>query len=120
MILKDEFDFRWTEVISGTALSLLLWSLDIHPPYIVTLETGEPIEELPRIGLAVDISFWSLAILCQLITRIYTKLKHPLMNNESSNELFSNISLLVCFILRFIPPILNAFSFPAFVVYPLR
>ena len=96
----------------GSVLSLLLWSLDIHPPYVIVLETGEPLEKLPRIGFAVDISFWSLAILCQLITRVYTKLKHPLMNNESSNELFSNL----CFIVRCVPPILNAFSFPTFIV----
>jgi hypothetical protein len=74
MILKGDFDFRWTEVISGTALITLLWSLDIHPPYVIVLETGndEAFENIPKIGYAVDISFWSLAILCQLITRIYT------------------------------------------------
>ena len=56
-------------------------------------------------------------MLCQLFTRIYTKFKHPLMNNESSNELFSNISFFVGFTVRFIPPIINALSFPVFVVH---
>ena len=89
------------------ALSLLIWSLDIYPPYVKILQTGEPFESLPKIGFMIDLSFWTLAMISQAITRIYTKLKYPLLIDESSNELFSNHSLITCFVARFIPPIVT-------------
>ena len=52
----------------------------------------------------------------QAITRIYTKLKHPLSINESPNELFSNRSLFICFVARFIPPLVTGLGFHVNVV----
>ena len=97
-------------------MSLLIWSLDIYPPYVKILQTGEPFESLPKVGFMIDISFWTLAITSQAITRIYTKLKHPLLINESPNELFSNHSLIICFVARFIPPIVTGLGFHVNVV----
>ena len=77
---------------------------------------GEPFESLPKVGFMIDISFWTLAITSQAITRIYTKLKHPLLINESPNELFSNHSLIICFVARFIPPIVTGLGFHVNVV----
>ena len=65
----------------------------------------------PKFGLIVDASLWILAMICQLLTRIYTKMKFPLQQNQTSNELFSNTSLAVCIVTRFIPLIVSALKF---------
>ena len=46
-----------------------MYILDITPPYIKVIETGEHYENLPKFGLIVDASLWILAMICQLLTR---------------------------------------------------
>ena len=102
---------RWAETLGSIALAFLMYILDITPPYVKVIETGEPYENLPKFGLIVDASLWILAMICQLLTRIYTKMKFPLQQNQTSNELFSNTSLAVCIVTRFIPLIVSALKF---------
>ena len=111
MLITKHFLCRWTETLISISLSLLMWMLDIYPPFVKILQTGEAFENLPKIGLIVDLSFWTLAMFCQASTRIFTKFKHPLMENEKSNEIFSNASLIFCFVARTISPILTALRF---------
>ena len=81
--------------------------MDEYPPYVKILLTGEQFPNTFTIGFVIDVCLWILAMVCQILTRVLTNWKYPLMENETSNELFSNASILLSFFIRLLPPMFS-------------
>ena len=83
------------------------------PVYITELYTSSIDTSHTATGAMItEVSLWTLAMLCQALTRLYVKLKISSTNTDGpSQELFSNKSLVLCFFLGIFPTVGSKLGF---------
>ena len=65
--------------------------------------------------MVVEITVWSLGMLCQALTRIYVKFKVVTNDESPTQELFSNKSLILSFFTFILPTVGSKIGFPRIV-----
>ena len=83
------------------------------PVFITELHTSSIDTSNKATGaMLVEVSLWTMAMLCQALTRLYVKLKVSSSENDGpSQELFSNKSLILCFFLGIFPTVGSKLGF---------
>ena len=65
--------------------------------------------------MVVEITVWSMGMLCQALTRIYVKFKVVTNDESPTQELFSNKSLILSFFTFILPTVGSKIGFPRIV-----
>ena len=95
----------------------LAWALTSNGPtfitelYTASIDTANIVSE----GMLVEVTVWSLGMLCQASTRIYVKFKVVSNNESPTQELFSNKSLILSFFTFILPTVGSKIGFPRIV-----
>ena len=76
--------------------------------YTASIDTASIVSE----GMLVEVTVWSLGMLCQALTRIYVKFKVVSNDESPTQELFSNKSLILSFFTFILPTAGSKIGFP--------